>query len=261
MKTRNIAPLNGHLENKLNNYSSTARASAVAAAAAGVLALPQLAQAHPVYTPANQDLVGPYNLYQIDLNNDGVNDVSINVVAYGNVGSGYVFNVGSMGAIGAQTGNAITVTPNGKYAAVGKRGDVVGPSDSFQANALMASFFSEFGTGGFSTHRQSGPWFNRNGFLGVKFLINGETHYGWLRIKAGEPGYSLLTGYAYETEANTPITCGFKKYDGVTMTPTPHETLPAKPNVHKVVPSNLGRLAIGAGGTAHSGSNSQIQSK
>ncbi len=248
MRVRCTTVLAPKLENKLNHYSLAANGSAVAAAIAGVFGLPQFAQAHPVYTPANQQLVGPYNLYQIDLNGDGIDDVNLTVIAYGNIGSGYVWNVGTMAAGGAQTGNEIVINQAG-FAALGNRGQVIGPNDPFKSNAVMGSFFSEVGTGGFSTHRRGGPWFGvENRFLGVEFNINGHLHYGWLRISAFGPGSALLSGYAYETQPNIPITAGFKHFDDTTVAPVPRAPLPSKPQVHKVVPSSLGMLAVGAQG-------------
>jgi hypothetical protein len=50
-------------------------------------------------------------------------------------------------------------------------------------------------------------------YLGLKFQINGETHYGWARLNVQVNTtkltiYSRLTGYAYETTPNTPIAAG-----------------------------------------------------
>ncbi|HEV2380244.1 MAG TPA: hypothetical protein VG206_10670 [Terriglobia bacterium] len=51
-----------------------------------------------------------------------------------------------------------------------------------------------------------------NRFLGLKFQINGETHFGWARLSVKlaltKPVQALLSGYAYETEPNTPIIAG-----------------------------------------------------
>jgi len=47
--------------------------------------------------------------------------------------------------------------------------------------------------------RGRGPWagiYNR--FLGVKFQISGQTHYGWVNVDMRS---RTITGYAYETNA------------------------------------------------------------
>lgn len=51
-----------------------------------------------------------------------------------------------------------------------------------------------------------------SGYAGLKFEIDGQTHYGWVRV--GAPGIGLNGGwlydYAYETRPNTPIRAGAK---------------------------------------------------
>lgn len=52
-----------------------------------------------------------------------------------------------------------------------------------------------------------GPWVNLTAFAGVEFEINGDTHYGWVRISNFDLGGNVLD-WAYETRANTPILAG-----------------------------------------------------
>jgi hypothetical protein len=62
----------------------------------------------------------------------------------------------------------------------------------------------------------SGPWANgKPGYLGLKFNINGETHYGWAQIQVAATVQKTtpivqasVTGYAYEATPNTPIKAG-----------------------------------------------------
>ena len=52
------------------------------------------------------------------------------------------------------------------------------------------------------------------GYLGLKFMINGEVHYGWARLNetCDKGNNSIrLTGYAYETIPNQGIKAGQKK--------------------------------------------------
>jgi hypothetical protein len=63
--------------------------------------------------------------------------------------------------------------------------------------------------------RFGGPWGNvADKFLGLRFGINGEPHYGWARLtvdvrREGFPTIrARLTGYAYETEPNKTILAG-----------------------------------------------------
>ena len=54
-----------------------------------------------------------------------------------------------------------------------------------------------------------------NEYVGVRFLLNGQTHYGWIRLTVttspdpnGPPLTAKITGYAYETVANKAIKAG-----------------------------------------------------
>jgi hypothetical protein len=46
--------------------------------------------------------------------------------------------------------------------------------------------------------------------MGVRFSVNGETHYGWIRLKVPNILLSVteIISYAYETTPDTPIIAG-----------------------------------------------------
>ena len=76
-----------------------------------------------------------------------------------------------------------------------------------------------------------------NRYLGLKFTINGKTHYGWARLNVSfqiNQGRgtlkATLTGYAYETIPNKAIVAGRTK----------------GPDVVTLEPASLGHLARGA---------------
>jgi len=74
--------------------------------------------------------------------------------------------------------------------------------------------------------------------MGVRFLINGETHYGWIRMSVTAAPYQVtdyITGYAYNTVANQPISAG----EGA-----------RKPVRAGLDPGTLGILGLGAAGLA-----------
>jgi hypothetical protein len=57
------------------------------------------------------------------------------------------------------------------------------------------------------------PWLHvKQAYLGLKFVIKGETHFGWARVKlsglTGRGATVILTGYAYETIPGKPIIAG-----------------------------------------------------
>ena len=105
-----------------------------------------------------------------------------------------------------------------------------------------------------------GQWVNVfNRYLGLKFQINGETHFGWARMSMKfsffQKSESVLNGYAYETQPNTPITAGQQhgEADGVRIErdvqaePGPRSSLIAP---RAAQPASLGALALGAAGLA-----------
>ena len=55
-----------------------------------------------------------------------------------------------------------------------------------------------------------GPWARAtNRYLGLKFTIKGEVHYGWARLSASNfLNKVVLTGYAYETVLNKSLKAG-----------------------------------------------------
>jgi len=66
--------------------------------------------------------------------------------------------------------------------------------------------------------RVAGPWANqKDKFLGIRFPINGQNHYGWVRmtVNAQLPQIPFrptvvakITGYAYEATADKAIIAG-----------------------------------------------------
>ncbi len=187
--SKHLTSIHPTLEKRIATY-------ATACAAAGVSCIvAQPAEAKIVYTATNTSIGAST---PIDLNHDGITDFTFGL---------HVLDKSLMLTVAPNaTGNEIRVKGDG--AAAGFFGVPVGPGEQFSANDIyswgvfMAFFFGGYGT---STGGSNGPWANtKNRYLGFKFVINGQTHYGWARLSVGETG-SLLTGFAYETEPNTTI--------------------------------------------------------
>jgi hypothetical protein len=144
-----------------------------------------------------------------------------------------------------------TTPPIKEAAAAVEWGVVVGngPERSFQSQALpMDSSNSFYYFGGGGTVNSFGPWGkgrkSTGPYLGFKFLIDGEVHYGWARVNVKSTFLDLsatITGYAYETVANRPILTGFTS-GGV------EASSDASQQVQPPVAGSLGQLAIGASG-------------
>ena len=102
----------------------------------------------------------------------------------------------------------------------------------------MAAFFQ------YSHSSFFGPFANvTNRYLGFKFLIDGQVHYGWARLTVTSYYGVTLTGYAYETIPNKTILEGHTSGPEVAGAFTP-----ANLQAPGTLPATLGMLARGADG-------------
>jgi len=210
------ATLSDSLNRQLNLYALAAGAAGI-----GMLALTQVAQAKIVYTPTHKVL--PPGGTVIDFNHDGINDLTL---------LRYVRGYGFSGTDLWAYGNFVSHSLHGVDDL--KAGFRVGKNDRFGSiDGIMASVSRH------SNHRTSfrGNWANdgkgvKNRYVGVRFEISGEVHYGWARLNVTFPKQRLravLTGYAYETIPSKAIITG--KIMGA--------------GDSGVTPATLGRLALG----------------
>src|SRR5580704_11848695 len=214
---RQETPLTSQLEKKVTAYASVGAAKsiltcAVTASAAGiaVLALVPAAAARIIYTPAHESLVG----LTLDLNHDGKGDIQFhqNDTATTSVGMESIW-VGPTSS-SVQRLNKVVATPT--HAVALRAGSRIGPNRQFETNGVIYGdviyrnpphtvWFGQWGNGGKGL---------KDRYLGIKFTINGQFHYGWARISVsvnGDQSKSLLSGYAYETVPNKSIIAGETK--------------------------------------------------
>ena len=172
----------------------------------GMLAWVQPAEAKIVYTPAHRRL-SPQHRLDIDLNNDGIVDFGI-----ADFFSCCTDTRGTLVAGGYQTHNGLQnlIVTRGELDAALRKGEVIGPKRTFGI-----PFYSVMETClGYKGHvlQHGGYWLNvRDRYLGFKFFIKGQVHYGWARLSTTHHGCFMtgtLTGYAYETIPNKPIVAG-----------------------------------------------------
>jgi hypothetical protein len=171
--------------------------------AVGLSALAWPVEAQIVYTPVYIEISGNGS-YNLDLNNDGVTDFTISSSSYG---------------IGCVNGASVDEMPASGNGAEGsppkalKLGDQIGPGQTFYAGRGSMAVYAC----GFLSCYTGGHWRGvTNGYLGLSFQINGETHYGWARLSVhaihhfcrGKTFVTTLTGYAYETVPGSPINAG-----------------------------------------------------
>lgn len=230
----------------------------LAAAAAGVtaLALSQPADAEVVITnknipiPACNLTVSPCSI-SLDLNGDGVNDFKFSLLsklsAYGYFEGTDFFRVtahnggGVMGTAGGSRGPyASALLPGAK---IGASHHFLGGKDTIEDSFFLYHTY-------YTAEKQLyGKWGGNhpNRFLGVKFTIDGKTHYGWIRITVKSSlthPFTLMsatiTEYGYETIADKSLGAGLASTDSANLQ-APTMTEPS-------LRASLGMLALGAEG-------------
>ena len=225
-RSRATVHIHSKLENRLLGYITAASAAGV-----GLLAVSQSAEAKIVYTPmANVPLT---SLTTIDLNGDGIADLSFKYqTTYHGAFQDVYPGAGNSIAIGA-VNNSSGALPLPWLTRIGWK-------SPFQQRAGLITGVA----GCHSTCQKFGLWQNQtNKYLGIKFLINGKTHFGWMRLTVGTPLTGYATGYAYEDRADEPIIAGKTSGPDVETRVAP-AALPVRPS------QTLGMLARGVDAVA-----------
>jgi len=201
------------------------RLLAYAVATAGAVVLTTPASASIVFTKTQTTFT--HGFLNIDLNHDGSPDFKLHNYSFGT----------------SSTVRVITVKGGSSAAGV-----IVSAKSSHWAYRLPRNY--PIGTGVVQPFRYqdvfipSGtPFRLQNKFLGLRFKINGQLHYGWARIATrGDFTSHLtlqLTGFAYETQPNKTILAG-DTGSGVTDASSANET-----ELNSSQPS-LGVLSLGS---------------
>lgn len=235
---RPSAPLASKLDKQLLGYAAAATAAGI-----GLLTLAQPAEAKVVFTPSNLPIPENGTSVQLDINHDGVPDFGFTASFY--FGAAPIAQLGlyreSLAAIPLQASNEVGAMTSSKGFQCAARlpGKVtVGPGKNFKPNQLLLFQVAGDYTNQFSAHC---PWLNKlGGFVGLKFVVNGETHYGWARISLA--GGTFVRGYAYETIPNQPILTGATSSSNKDAAISDPPVLPAPQ------PASLGLLTQGIAG-------------
>ena len=93
------------------------------------------------------------------------------------------------------------------------KGMEIGPGENFQGEGLMAEYVHSYHrTRDLKPAHSScfGRFLAANFYMGVRFQVKGETHYGWIRFSSMKcyPVLGTITGYAYNMVPNAPIQAG-----------------------------------------------------
>ena len=244
-------PASRTLDQQMKLYSAAALAAGV-----GLMALALPAESEVIVTKKNipipiSQFDGPQNLVPISLNNDGITDFSFSLYSFAYHSAFRILTIYPRegGAVVAK----VETTGERPLALELARGAKIGPSAVFSSdnNTEIEDSHVDFGyRSGKSYYSKTfaGNWGNnaKNSYLGVKFLINGQTHYGWIRltVTTAQKGAmsATITAYAYETVANKVIKAGIASGAA--------STAGAKAEVRSETPGHaaLGMLALGAEG-------------
>jgi hypothetical protein len=239
--TRSEVRLSPRLDKRLFSYAAAASAAGVS-----LLAATQSAEAKIVYTAANISIPANTSV-KVDINNDGAADFSFYFYAYGprRVPLGYFDDAVTIDP--SKTGNEVWGVLSSKgveCAAALPSGTKVGAGAAFGPNELL--LWASAGTAySLPDPRCKFASLPRGGYLGLKFLINGQTHYGWAHVtvqsSANLGKKAVINGYAYETVPNQAIDAG--KTGGPSSISGMNPTAIPVPQ-----PATIGVLAQGAPG-------------
>jgi hypothetical protein len=225
-RVRQSLNVNASLEKRLLAYAASASAAGVS-----LLAAAPPADAKIVYTPAHKKLPlnGPFYL---DLNHDHINDFRFQLVSNMKTSqSNFELLVYPL-----QNGNGIWWSNSqgvSSCAAALPKGTRIGPKKPFKERYLFMFIGQDAASSSFCAWRTTG---NKEAYLGLKFSVKGEIHFGWARFVTHSRPHPTaeLTGYAYETIPNKAIVAGATKgSDVATLRPA-------------MVRGSLGSLATGA---------------
>lgn len=256
--SRAAARLSPELEKHLSAYTCAALAASV-----GLMAIAKSAEAKIVYTPADVPIPVNGGPVFVDLNHDRTTDFIFSNLFHVPSSDGFPSSANVLVSASANMRNQVWGRGRGsshgraRFASALHSGFAVGANKShFQKSptALMARLIVDYGpeapkvttcstwSPGCVSSTQGQWMYTKHRYLGLKFMIKGEIHYGWARVEVKRTAVGMgrnsitatLTGYAYETIPNKPIITGKTK----------------GPDVITMEPATLGRLAQGASGVS-----------
>src|SRR5579863_3731826 len=184
------------------NKAIAAYASAASAVGVAILAAAQPAEGKIVYTKTREIFTGVTQAHPLDLNHDGIADFSISYCSCrGQAPTAWTLT--------GPAGNSVRFGPAFPgYAGALSSGAPIGPKQAFipvNYNSVFLAF-----RGYYNGYYSGGSWLGgKSAYLGLKFMIHGEVHFGWARLTVPKNLRSIvLTGYAYETTPNKPLKAG-----------------------------------------------------
>jgi len=234
-----------------NNFNRQLGLYSLAAAAAGVsmLALAQPAAAEVVVTKKTIPIpivpFGSKETVEISIADNGIENFAFQL--YNDTrGAGSISDRGLNGWGESQPDGVVCGGSFYAKALSLPRGAKIGSKDNCFSNYDVLIEATESGNSG---RYSRGYWGVKvkDRYLGVRFPIDGKTHYGWIRLTVtidlqshGPFMSAKITAYAYETEANKTILAGTAEESAAEV------QVPG--NIRNQTGPSLGMLAAGADG-------------
>lgn len=191
------------------------------ASAITFLVLKESGNAQVVYKNIDPDIdIGDLNYFHLDFNEDGIIDLEIDIntfidghydtTYYGDYefDKTYSRNQFSINNFDAVINNPLLPAQFGAEPL--SEGVVIGPASDWNiSNSIdLVNFRSEFNNFEFDYSN----WLSEDNYLGIRFLIDGNFHYGWVRLSfSNNDSYQpnrhhlFIHDYAYEISPNIPI--------------------------------------------------------
>ena len=231
------------------NPTLDAKLIAYVAAGMGAITMVQPAEAKIVYTAANIAITRNTHV-SVDLNNDGLPDFTFSNFQTQNAPLGFKTFVLDVKPDWKANRVVYFHSSEGRgrsCAAELPAHQQVGPQAVFQPGYSQVLLEESTGSA-YSTVRYC-PWAGsqtRKGYVGVKFNIGGQTHYGWIRLTVAGFSSATITGYAYETVPNKSISTGATSGPAKVSAVAPAEVR----RLSQPQAASLGILASGSEGLA-----------
>lgn len=179
------------LVKKLLGYSATAGA-ALAMGAVPANALPTLA----ILEITGDETM---DIYRIDFNDDGLNDLSIGVFLE-NIGGNTYTDVWATGLNGALVGVDLDLAYGGNAKNFTSKSNINTTNLAYNVSGggMLACYGGSCTTG-------PGAFLGSRGFLGVKFIAGNETLFGWVDVSVnGDASQAFIYGYGLKDAAPVP---------------------------------------------------------
>jgi hypothetical protein len=218
-------------------------------AGVGAIAFTPLASAEIIYTPA--DITLRHGNLPLDFNSDGVTDFVLRETSFYSTSVLHSAKVRLSGVPRSPEVAVLGRVGDGREpgALALTLGSSIGPNSpqSFVPLQTQAAVLAEIYC--YRGCKDLGSWANvSHKYLGLRFEIHGEVHYGWVRLSIAKRLWLevKVEGYAYETTPDHPILAGKKtSFDDASLSDEE-----AQPKA-----GSLGALARGAQPAQNFGSN------